>query len=199
MCPEDKWTKEICDLLNKKYKSKFDKNICFDVQMHVPYAYEILNYKLKDNVLVVNNDIKDSLFSQTYATDLLVYENNDGLIKPRVIIESKLGKVTTHDAITYSEKALEHKNVTRYIRYGIMIGDRDEYPLPGRLYRHGVNFDFMISFKKQIPSDGEIDRFIITINGEIKASKAFEEMIYNSKSRNREKYTFLHKPLNIEY
>lgn len=198
MTAEDKWTKTICDLINSKYKNKFDKNIYFDVQIHVPYAYEILNYKLDVNTLVVNPDVADSLFAQNYATDLLIYENNEGVIKPRVIIESKLGKVTTHDTITYSEKALEHKNVTRYIRYGIMIGDRKEYPLPGRLYRHGVNFDFMISFKKETPNDDEMKRFIDTINEEIKASKDFEEMIYSSKNKDREKYTYLHKPLRIE-
>ena len=78
-------------------------------------------------------------------TDLLVFEKTD-IIKPRIIIESKINSVTTHDAITYIYKAQTHKNVTPYIRYGIMLGNRKHYPLPGRLFRHGTNFDFMISF-----------------------------------------------------
>ena len=32
-------------------------------------------------------------------------------------------------------------------RYGIMIGGHGHYPLPGRLFRYGTNFDFMISFQ----------------------------------------------------
>ena len=35
---------------------------------------------------------------------MVVYEEVAGTIIPRVIIESKLGTITTHDAITYSHK-----------------------------------------------------------------------------------------------
>ncbi len=43
--------------------------------------------------------------------------------KPRVVVEAKLGKVTTNDAITYSQKASTHRAVHPYLRYGIMLGD----------------------------------------------------------------------------
>ncbi len=61
-----------------------------------------------------------------------------------------------------------HKNVTPYIRYGIMLGNRKHYPLPGRLFRHGTNFDFMISFKDFILSEDERIAFIDLIQKELK-------------------------------
>jgi len=65
-----------------------------------------------------------------YETDLLVYQKiNNEKWKPRIIIEGKINSVTTHDAITYSQKASTHKNVHPYVRYGILIGNRKQYPL----------------------------------------------------------------------
>ena len=49
-----------------------------------------------------------------FETDLVIYEEKDGKIKPGAIIEAKLGKITTHDAITYSYKAEKHKTITSY-------------------------------------------------------------------------------------
>ena len=40
-------------------------------------------------------------------------------------------------AITCSYKAEKHKAITPYMRYGIMIGEREHYLLPGRLFHHG--------------------------------------------------------------
>lgn len=81
-------------------------------------------------------------------TDLSIVEHIDAeRWTPRVVVEAKLGSVTTHDAITYSEKAATHRSVHPYLRYGIMLGEREHHPLPGRLYRHGAQFDFMVSFR----------------------------------------------------
>jgi hypothetical protein len=60
---------------------------------------------------------------------------------PRVVVEFKLGSVTTHDALTYLAKAATHKNVHPYLRYGIIIGGLDG-PVPKRLVRHGHSFVF---------------------------------------------------------
>src|SRR5271167_2443668 len=48
-----------------------------------------------------------------YQTDLLIGEPLDDSMDwvPRVVVEFKLGNVTTHDALTYSTKAATHKNV----------------------------------------------------------------------------------------
>ena len=109
-------------------------DIYFDTLNKAPYAQEVLSY---------NSDFeRDEESTMDFETDLLVYEKAD-IIKSHIIIESKINSITTHDAITYIYKAQTHKNVTPYIRYGIMLGNRKHYPLPGRLFRHGTNFDLL--------------------------------------------------------
>ena len=105
----------------------------------ISYALEYIEFD--ENLDGVKTNV------QEFVTDLLIYEKLNNSIKPRVIIESKIQSVTTHDAITYSYKAQCHKNVIPYLWYGIMLGNRGEYPLPGRLSRHGTNFDFLLNFK----------------------------------------------------
>jgi hypothetical protein len=134
-----------------------------------------------------------------YETDILISEHfSQNAWKPRIVIEAKLGRITTHDAITYSQKASTHKNVHPYLRYGILIGDRQHYPLPGRLFRHGAYFDFMLSWEVFEPSPVELNNLLEILTEEVQASRNLEEIIYNSRSRKRERYTFLHRPLRLK-
>jgi hypothetical protein len=183
---ENEWTNTIKELLQG---ANFGDDICFDTLNKVPYAQEVISYNLDFE--------KDEESTMAFETDLLVYEKTD-TIKPRIIIESKINSITTHDAITYSYKAQTHKNVTPYIRYGIMLGNRKHYPLPGRLFRHGTNFDFMISFRDFILSNDEKMVFIELIKKEISYSQKIEEMIYESRAKNRKHYFLLQKELRLE-
>jgi hypothetical protein len=134
--------------------------------------------------------------SLLYETDLLISEQITGTEwTPRLIIEAKINSVTTHDAITYSQKAQSHKAVHPYLRYGIIIGNRKHYPLPGRLFRHGSHFDFMLSWVAFEPTESDLDRLLHLITVEVEASQKLEEAILDSRNTNREKYTCLHRPL----
>lgn len=181
---ENEWTKNISTLLNKELK---EDKLYVDVLKKIPYSQEILNYDEEWN--------PNYMEPTRFETDLVVYEKNEDRIVPRVIIESKLSSVTTHDAITYSTKAEKHKNLTPFLRYGIMIGDREDYALPGRLFRHGANFDFMISFKKTELSKAEKQAFIELIKKEVSYSKKLEEMFHNSRNKERKKYFIVQKGL----
>lgn len=183
---ENEWTASIKELLQN---SDIGDDIYFDNLIKLPYAQEILSYELD---FAENKESK-----MTFETDLLVYEKTD-IIKPRVIIEAKIDNISTHDAITYSYKAQNHKNVTPYIRYGIMLGNRKHYPLPGRLFRHGTNFDFMISFKECVLSQEEKVAFVDLIKKEVTYSRKIEEMIYESRTKNRMHYFLLQKELRLE-
>ena len=145
-----------------------------------------------------NNTKGESINETSFETDLVVYEKNNKKIIPRVIIESKIGTVTTHDAITYSHKAMYHKNVIPFVRYGIMLGDRETYPLPGRLFRHGTNFDFLFSFVDFIPSEKELEMFVSMLKREIIYSRQIEEILSNSRSRSRKRYYMLQKEFHLE-
>ena len=164
-----------------------------EVGRRIPYGYEIRSYQgLEAKSDVSWDEVK------RYQTDLVILEGTEKAWKPRLIIEAKKRTVTTHDAITYSQKALSHKTVHPYIRYGIMLGERKHYPLPGRLYRHGAHFDFMISFSGDQPTRAEMARFEKVVRAEIDASRQLEEIIFKSLTPDRNRYTVLHKRLCLE-
>lgn len=183
---ENEWTKYVQDILNGKLANEDLEVRAFE---RLPYAMEVRQYRGKN---------PEPPKSMKYQTDLMIVEHGkDSTWKPRVIIELKVKSVSTHDAITYSQKALSHKNVHPYLRYGILMGYRKHYPLPGRLYRHGVYFDFMTSWVDYAPSEDEIEGFLSIIRDEVEASRLLEEIIYNSRSRDRAHFTHLHRPLKL--
>lgn len=186
---ENEWTKSICELLQNNLN---EENIYIDVLKKVPYAFEISSF---DEDWEIDTEGIDKI---SFETDMLVYQKINDRIVPRVIIESKIGTVTTHDAITYSHKAMYHKTVIPFVRYGIMLGDRGTYPLPGRLFRHGTNFDFLFSFVESVPTAYEMNVFIEMIKREIKYSIQFEEILSNNRNRNRKHYFMLQKDFHLE-
>ena len=186
---EKEWTERMAHCLQDALSETPYKTCLIEVGRKIPYGFEIRSYE--------NDGPKPNV--NQYETDLVIIDcESEQSWKPRVIVEAKKRSVTTHDAITYSQKALSHKTVHPYLRYGIMLGDRKHYPLPGRLYRHGAHFDFMISFVGSSPNKAEIDTFGEIIRAEIDASRKLEKIIYESRQRDRDHYTILHKKLRLE-
>jgi len=186
---EKEWMEDVKERLEQE-ESFSKNNILFTTGRRVPYSFEVLNYK--DDEPEGKNIIR-------YATDLLVFQKIDNeKWKPRIIIEGKINSVTTHDAITYSQKALSHKNVHPYLRYGILIGNQKHYSLPGRLFRHGAYFDFMLSWKAFKPTEDEWKDFLKIINSEIDYSRQLEEILFNTYSKNKKRYTIIQRPLYLK-
>jgi hypothetical protein len=183
---EKAWVESIKLLIQK-----FDlpPNIKVDTLVKLPYAREVLKYDL-------NFEPNDEA-SMPFETDLLIYEQINDILKPRIVIEAKQSSITTHDAITYSYKAQSHKTVTPFLRYGIMIGNREHYPLPGRLFRHGANFDFMISFQKEKLSKIERTAFADLLRKELLYSQQIEEVLLESRSSGRKRYFVMQKELKF--
>jgi hypothetical protein len=187
---ENQWMTIVLKHINHELSQKGYKNLVASQGAKLPYAFEILSYE--DNT-------PKQRYNIAYETDILISEvMESGDWKPRIVIEGKLGSVTTHDAITYSQKALTHKNVHPYLRYGIILGNRKHHPLPGRLFRHGAYFDFMLSWRSIEPSDTELDYLSYLITEEVEASRNLDEILYNSRDPNRPKYTLLHRPLKLK-
>jgi hypothetical protein len=186
---EKEWVGLVIKVIQNSL-SVHGENFIVSQAAKLTYASEIRSY--------AGNDPQN--YSRiAYETDILISEYFSGKKwKPRIVIEAKLGSITTHDAITYSQKASTHKNVHPYLRYGILIGDRQHYPLPGRLFRHGAYFDFMLSWEVFEPSAVELSNLLEILTEEVQASRHLEEIIYNSRSRNRKRYTFLHRPLRLK-
>ena len=131
-----------------------------------------------------------------YQTDLVVFDIlGDGTRIPRVVVEGKLGSVSSHDGITYSAKAATHKHVHPYLRYGILIGKHNA--IPARLVRHGAHFDFMATWAKARATRTEWRRFCLLISDELDASRALQALLATNRSKVRRKYTLLHRPLKL--
>ena len=182
---ENEWTRSIADKLEPVIAP-----LRISTLQKIPYLREIEAYSL--DWTPVDRE------PESFETDMIIYEESAGAIVPRVIIESKLGTITTHDAITYSHKVEMHKAVTPFLRYGVMLGNRTTYPLPGRLYRHGTNFDFMFSFVGVEPQDYEWASFVELIQREVTYSWQLEEMLHESRKPDRKRYYMLEKQLVLE-
>lgn len=185
---EREWVETIARKLPKSPGFKSGK-LGAHTGLRLPYGCEIREYK-------GNQEQADTI---RYQTDLLIVEatGTDTWI-PRVVIEAKFSRITTHDAITYSQKAAAHRSVHPYLRYGIMLGNWGEAPLPGRLFRHGQHFDFMFSFKGARARDSEWKRFLRLVKDEVRASRATEQLTYGSRLKDRDRYTLLHRKLVLE-
>ncbi len=106
-----------------------------------------------------------------FEQDSLVYEQKtegNTTIIPRVIIEVKYGRVTTHDAIVYSYKAECIKRVYPFCRYGMVIGDAKN--IPGRVLQHGRQFDFVLALTYPLLS-GQIGQMCSITASELGASR----------------------------
>lgn len=111
---ENPWTLKICDLLKKELDNNKYEVACFE---KIPYSVFINSYSENN----ANIDI------MRYEVDLLIKEKRGNCSIPKLIIESKYGEITTHDTITYSNKAKAHKDLYSGLRYGLMIGNSNEF------------------------------------------------------------------------
>jgi hypothetical protein len=146
-------------------KSLSRREILVETAIRLPYALHVVRYREGTTEPAVTDPRK-------YQTDLLISERIDPSDwVPRVVVEFKLGNVTTHDALTYSAKAATHKNIHPYLRYGIVIGAHPG-PVPVRLVRHGHQFDFMFTLASKGFAAAEFGQLIKLMNEEIRASQA---------------------------
>lgn len=184
---EREWVDSIANRLRER-SMEIAESLVIETGYKLAYGHEIRAIRS-----IGDTDMTEAM---KFETDLSVLErNNDGTLTPRVIVEAKLKSINTHDAITYSHKAAAHKAVFPYLRYGVIMGARGKFPLPGRLYRHGGNFDFMVSFSKYEPSGEEFRRFVQLLVDEVNASKITEKILYDSRKKGRDHFTVLHRKL----
>lgn len=183
---ENEWVELMAKRIRKT--SLFKRgNLTIETGFRLAYGFEIHSHDSAN---------KPAPRSFAFQTDFAVIEKaNNGDWKPRVIAEAKIGGVSTHDAITYSNKAAAHQSVYPFLRYGVMLGKMAS--LPGRLYRHGSNFDFMISFKNYRPNEAEIDVFTNLLRYEVRTSRTMEKLLFDSRRQDRDRFTMLHRKLMV--
>jgi hypothetical protein len=153
--------------------------------VNLPYTSEIHGY---------SPDGRNEPRSSRYETDLLISDAaSDGSWIPRIVIECKLGGVTTHDALSYSTKAATHKHVHPYLRYGFLAGKLPA--IPARLVKHGAYFDFMATWPSASPDAAAWEVFISMLGEEVRASRALQALLTNSRTVDLKRYHLLRRQL----
>ncbi len=181
---EDLWTLKISELLKKELDNNIYEVVCFE---KIPYSVFINSYS--EN----NTDID----IMRYEVDLIIKEKRNNNSIPKLIIESKYGKITTHDTITYSNKAKAHKDLYSGLRYGLMIGNSNEKGVSPRIIQHGNEFDFMIVFQNDNPNEKEWKTFIEVIKKNLTISNKLESIISDRRKKDKVRYCCIEK--NIEF
>jgi hypothetical protein len=69
------------------------------------------------------------------------------------------------------------------------------HPLPGRLFRHGAHFDFMLAFPEDVPTSDEWQVFSALIHEEVAASRTLEKLVYENRRAGRDRFGVLHRKL----
>ncbi len=82
-----------------------------------------------------------------FQTDFLICKKVAKGRVPLVAVELKYGDFSTHDVLTYSAKALKHKEVYPYLRYGFVIGAQKNQSVNRKFFVHNVGFDFALAVK----------------------------------------------------
>lgn len=176
MSDEREWVKTVKAALKAEFRGG---DLFVETDQRLPYAIPIASYSDRDGAPNLTDPKSER--PHGYQTDLLIAEKLAGTTRwvPRVVVEFKLGRVGTHDVLTYSAKAATHKSVHPYLRYGIVIG-KYEGPIPGRMIRHGHQFDFMVTLASEKLSKLDRERLVDLLKDEIAASRIIADMNANN-------------------
>jgi len=96
--------------------------------------------------------------NSAFQTDLCIFHEKD-TNRPMVVIEFKT-KITTHDILTYSNKAGKHKKIYPALRYGLLVSDMSS--IPKRFFLHNENLDFFYC-AKDFKDDNEKMRSFVKV------------------------------------
>lgn len=139
-----------------------------------PLLYELT----VDNNLEIMNPVEvrnPKRGASAFQTDLCILERRSAEVSiPRVVIEFKT-RITTHDVLTYSTKALKHKTIYPYLRYGMLASD--ESLIPGRVFTHNEGLDFFAAVKG-LPEQAFEKFFQELIQDEIQNSRTMERIAF---------------------
>jgi hypothetical protein len=84
-----------------------------------------------------------------FQTDILIGAITPAI--PLVVIELKFGGFSTHDVITYSYKAVRHKEIYPYLPYGFVVGGSASLSKKFLTHNQGIDFAMCVI---DLQSDG---------------------------------------------
>lgn len=135
----------MVELLNKKINTKK-----FIARRGKAILYEL---KVDEELNVVGNPKSPKRGSGAFETDVTIFAKKGNVEVPFIVIEVK-EKLTSHDVITYSNKASRHKAVYPYLRYGLVSYGIDS--IPKRFFKHNEHIDFFLAVKKYVKNKNHL-------------------------------------------
>jgi hypothetical protein len=152
---EDKAADRLAGYLNEHMRS------------HRAEARGSLVYSIPPEILASLGSTNRKVWEPTrghgaYQVDNLICKKSGPAV---VAIEIKLGKFSTHDVLTYSAKALQHKRYSPHLRYGFVIPGRKK--LDNKFFQHSQGFDFALAFLENPAGRAE---FVRLVKRQIKAA-----------------------------
>lgn len=155
---------ELRDNLILQLKDIVSEPYLIDTEVPIPYKHIYIpkNGLTKLEIWCFKQDITiyKSLFDKTVGQkESEITKNGEALIEvvlekdsgqnshhaglPFVILELKKGQPNTHEILTYSQKAEMIKTIFPYCQFLFLILGK----ISARTYRHGINFDEVISLE----------------------------------------------------
>lgn len=185
MSEEDIWTRQVLcpkieGMLDDKHFVKCGQVLLYDVNIK---SYKISQDKVEANFY--STECKRG--KGGYQTDLLINEKiSDDEFVPMLVVESKLGGITSHDIMTYNTKAKAHKNLHKHLMYGVVIaGCKKGGATLQKFLNHSCeNFDFVFCFKDLQPSVEEWSEFQDLITQKLTQSKKKYNLLASDKKTN---------------
>ena len=164
----------MADLINSKLdQSKF---IC---KRGEPILYEL---KVDEELNVVGNLKKPSRGHGAFETDVAIFALKGNFEIPFIVIEVK-EHITSHDIITYSNKASRHKLVYPYLRYGLVAYDLNS--IPNRFFKHNEEIDFFLAVRDYINDKNKLRKVLFElIENELKIFEGLQQILHNQSKLN---------------
>jgi len=104
-----------------------------------------------------------------FETDILVCRKRNDI--PLVVLELKYKGLNSHDIITYSSKAVRHKEIYPYLRYGLIASARDR--IDRKFFTHNIGIDFVLVFRGR----NNRNQLIGMVKKQIKAAEGMRRIL----------------------
>ena len=160
-----------------QFREKIHKELKRSLSNYIVSERESLLYQL---LIDAQGKLQPSNFANpkrgqlAFQTDILI--KNDKV--PLVVIETKYGGFSTHDVLTYSTKAMKHKEVYPYIRYGLVVGGRNR--IDRRFFTHNSGFDFAVALGN---TEDDLKELVEIIKKQLQNAELMLDVLKNKEVR----------------
>ncbi len=173
--------------------SLFMKEKDFQPMLHSALEKRITDYKItpgKNLLYGLNLNSKGDLQPANYndpkrgywafQTDLLIHNEDT----PLVVLELKCDGFSTNDVLAYSGRAVKHKSVFPFLRYGLVAGNQKTIDRKFFVLNDGFDFAFACN-----NIEADIDELVDIIYAQIKSSEMICKLLENRKGKLPKSYS----------